>query len=48
MSEQLIKLAALVIEMDEYHDTPVEERDPKRNTDNIWNEMVALARSVQP
>ncbi|HLF66564.1 MAG TPA: hypothetical protein VI522_03020 [Gammaproteobacteria bacterium] len=43
----LLKLAGLVIEMDDFHDTAIEDRDPKRNTDIIWNEMVALARGIQ-
>ena len=43
----LLKLSGLVIEMDDFHDTVIEDRDPKRNTDIIWNEMVALARGIQ-
>lgn len=45
-SANLLKLAGLVIEMDDFHDTAIEDRDPKRNTDIIWNEMVALARGI--
>lgn len=41
----LLKLAGLVIEMDDFHDTAIENRGG-RNTDIIWNEMVALARGI--